>query len=266
MKCHETRQLFFLYHDSELDPRTVQEVNLHLETCSDCRVRWGRERRLEEAIARAAWESAGPLGGFPWEEVEARIRAGRATASVARRRLVAGVILLLGAVGALAYLQITRSGPGAEAVADSAMEHHEKYLAGKSPVQVRGPESGAVRNFYAGELGFEVLVPEGRRIAEVPGLEAELVGARRCTFLGGAVAYVTYRIGGRDVTAILGPLKPPETVMEEISSSRAGLIEREIGDCRVLLATVRGVLFVAAGRTEPGTLRRLLEAFQSERQ
>jgi Zn-finger nucleic acid-binding protein len=275
MRCHEVRQLFFLYHDSELDPRSVQEVNLHLEACPDCRGLWAREGRLEEAIARAAWEGAGPLEDFPWEEVEARIRAARARRRVPGGWAGAALALLLAAVAALVFLQVNRSAPGAEAAAHSAMEHHEKYLAGKSPVQVRGPESRSVRDFYAGELGFEVVVPEGERIAVAAGVEAELVGARRCTFLGGPVAYVTYRIGGQDVTAILGPLRPPEGVMEEISRSPAGMVEREAGECCVLLATVRGVLFVATGRTVPDgkgpdrkgpeTLRRLLEAFQEDR-
>jgi hypothetical protein len=79
------------------------------------------------------------------------------------------------------------------------------------------------------------------------------------------VAYVSYRIGGKDVTAILGPLQPPESVMEAISRSSDGRIEEELGDCRVLVATVRGVLFVAAGATEPEALQRLLESFQARR-
>jgi hypothetical protein len=144
-------------------------------------------------------------------------------------------------------------------------EHHEEYISGKSPIQVRGPDIEAVRNFYAGELGFDVLVPDGRIVAEAVGRAVDLVGARRCTFLGGPVAYVTYRIADRDVTAILGPLKPPESLMEAISRSPDGLIEAEVRGCRVLIATVRGVLFVAAGPTESDTLRRLLEKFQARR-
>ena len=79
------------------------------------------------------------------------------------------------------------------------------------------------------------------------------------------MAYVTYRIAGGDVTAILGPLKPPERVMEAISRSPDGLIEKEARGCRVLITTVRGVLFVAAGRTDSDTLRRLLEMFQARK-
>ncbi|MBI4603471.1 MAG: zf-HC2 domain-containing protein [Planctomycetes bacterium] len=262
MRCEEARRLFFLYHDSELDPRGAEEVNLHLEACPGCRDLWARERRLEEAVACAAWKSAGPLEGFPWQELEARVRAVHGP----RRTwwlwgANAAALLLLACL--LLSLALNRAGPSA--AARSAVEHHEKYLAGKSPIQVRGPEAALVRGFYAGELGFDVIVPDGSSVAETEACPAELVGARRCTFLGGPVGYVTYRIGGRDVTVILGPLKPPESVMEAIAAAPEGLIEEDVRDCRVLMATVRGVLFVAAGGTEPSVLRRLLETFQGLR-
>jgi len=265
MRCHEARQLFFIYHDSELDPRSAEEVNLHLESCPTCRDLWGHETRLEEAIARAAWKSAGGIEDFPWEDLDARVRAGRVRNSTTRWWLGAAAVLLLALVALFAFLQLRRSGSTVAAAVRSAVEHHEEYVAGKSPVQVRGPDVAAVRNFYAGELGFDVLVPEGRVVAEAEGRPAEFVGARRCTFLAGPVAYVTYRIDSKDVTVILGPLKPADAVMEAISRSADGLILEEVGDCRVLLATVRGLLFVAAGETEPETLRRLLETFQARR-
>jgi anti-sigma factor RsiW len=266
MRCREVQQLFFLYCDSELDPRNAEEVNLHLEACPACRDLWSRERRLEEAITRAARKSEGAIDDFPWENVEARVRALSARKSTTRPWLAAAAaVLLFGLVALFAFLQLHRSAATVTGVVRSAVEHHEEYVAGKSPVQVRGPDIEAVRNFYAGELGFDVLVPEGRLVAEAVGRPVELVGARRCTFLGGPVAYITYRISDNDVTAILGPLKPPEPVMEAISHSPDGWIEEEVRGCRVLIATVRGVLFVAAGPTESGTLRRLLEMFQARK-
>jgi anti-sigma factor RsiW len=264
MKCHQARQLFFLYYDSELDPRSVEEVNLHLEACPACRERWGRETRLEEAIDRAARATAASLDDFPWSELEARVRGGRASRSAARAWIAAAVLVLLGLSGWLVYLAVDHHGADVADVARSAAEHHDKYLSGKSPVQVRGPDAEAVRNFYAGELGFEVVVPNGSVIKTSPGTNAELLGARRCTFLGGPVAYVSYRIADKDVTAILGPLKPPDAVLEAIRNAPDGILESDVGACRVLIASVRGLLFVAAGRAEPAALRGLLEAFQTK--
>lgn len=263
MKCHEARQLFFLYHDSELEPRSAEAVNLHLEACPACRDVWTRERWVEDAISRAAWTSAGPVEDFSWNDLQARVQSRRRPRRPARRWIAAAVVLLGSLAVVFALIELNRSRPTVATALRSAVEHHEKYMAGKSPVQVRGPDAATVRNFYAGELGFEVLVPEGRSVEEAEGRPAVLVGARRCTFLGGPVAYVTYRIGGKDVTAIVGPLMAPESVLEAISQSTEGCIEQEVQGCRVLVATVRGILFVAAGATEPETLRRLAETFQA---
>ena len=75
MKCEEVRSLFFLYLDSELDPRTVQEVNLHLESCAQCRERWSFETALEESVARAASSTRGTRGDFDWSRLGTRVRA-----------------------------------------------------------------------------------------------------------------------------------------------------------------------------------------------
>ena len=262
MKCHEARQLFFLYHDSELDPRSAEEVNLHLEACPACRDLWARERRVEDAISRAAWTCAGPCEDFPWKAFESRLQSGLRSRGAPRRWIAAAVVVVALLASVIVLLDVGRFASTVATAVRSAVEHHEKYVAGKSPIQVRGPDAAAVRNFYAGALSFEVLVPEGRRVEDAVGRPAELIGARRCTFLGGPVAYVTYRIDGKDVTAILGPLVAPGSVMDAISHSPEGYIEEEIGDCRVVLATVRGVLFVAVGATDSETLQRLVETFQ----
>ena len=36
MKCNEVRNLVLGYLDSELDARTSQEIQLHLQSCPEC--------------------------------------------------------------------------------------------------------------------------------------------------------------------------------------------------------------------------------------
>ena len=36
MRCHEARKFLGPYLDSELDTRTSQEIELHLESCPQC--------------------------------------------------------------------------------------------------------------------------------------------------------------------------------------------------------------------------------------
>jgi hypothetical protein len=258
MTCREARRLFFLYFDSELEPQAVQEVNSHLEGCTECRSRWAHETVLEEAIRRVAL--AGDDGGFPWERLEHRLAAAPLAKARRRRR----IFLLAGAAATLAFallfLQPWRPPSGIAAVAYTAAEHHERYVTGKSPLHVHGAAREAVRAFYSGELGFEVLVPE--RVTSDGGGTFELRGARRCTFLGGPVAYVGFGDGARDVTVVLGPLKPPALVLETVSDSPGGRAFESLGRCRVLVSTVHGRLFVATGEVSEGELEAFLETFR----
>lgn len=260
MRCHETRQLFFLYHDSELDPRSVQEVNLHLESCDACRELWRRETAVEKATARAAWKSAGRLDDFDWSGLRGRLLAGMPPKPRRRWWRRGAALLASGALVAVALLLALPGTSPVERAALSAVKHHEKYLAGKSPLQVRG-DPAAVREFYAGTLGFEVLVPSGREDApqETP---FALLGARRCTFLGGPVAYVTYRLSGGEATVILGPRRPPADVLESVSTAPGGILENDVGSRCVLMASIRGLLCTATGEHSREELRRLLEAFR----
>ena len=264
MKCEEARGLFFLYVDSELDPRSVQEVNLHLETCSRCRERWSFETKLEESIVSAA--SMGVTrGDFDGAELDARLRAaverGRADslpfgARQRRRRafvLGAAAALLLAALGAWVWLAST---PVGQSIARSAVVHHEKYVAGKSPIQVAGP-SASVADFFAGELNFPVRVPETDSLRT-------LVGARRCSFIGEPVAYVAYEVAGQPVTVILGPRRSPEALMDAITLAPEGILEENIRTHSAIFSTVHGVLFGAVGETSPADLHGLLRAFRTD--
>ena len=274
MRCHEVRQLFFLYLDSELDHRAVQEVNLHLESCPECRERWSREVLVEEAVGRTARRIAGPADDFPWGRLEERI--GGAGAKKPRPGRVAALMAILGlAVLGLALIGVAawaflRSPPALEVAVRSAIEHHEKYLAGGSPLQVPSADAAEVRRFYAGRLGFEVSVPSTASTAstgdggsgERPTGDVRLLGARRCTFLGGPVVYATYRVESEDVTVIVGPRNPPEDLLEAISEAPTGCVEETVGPYRCLLSEVHGLLFVGTGAVSRERLCDLLVAFR----
>ena len=263
MKCEEVKSLFFLYLDSELDPRSVQEVNLHLEVCPSCRERWSFETALEESVTRAGASAHGSRGDFDWSELGARVEAStqratetRTSSTTYRQRLLAlgvaaGFLLVTFGI----WVQIF-STTRVSAVAHSAAAHHEKYLAGKSPIQVSG-SAESVAEFFAGELSFPVRVPGSDSFSR-------LVGARRCSFLGEPVAYVAYEIGGRPVTVILGPRHPPEALMDAIAVAPDGILEENVREYGAIFSTAHGIFFGAVGHASFAELEALLAAFRKD--
>jgi anti-sigma factor RsiW len=270
MKCHQVRELFFLYLDSELDPRSAEDVNLHLEACAECRKRWNREAALEKAVVHALWNQEASnqeasVEEFPWQDLERRLRAGASPGRPLRPRLMLGALVAgLVAFAGLGGWFFHRPGPPIDAAAREAVEHHEKYLAGKSPLQVEGSDRQALRTFYAGQLGFEVVVPDGRTPDGGLRRSFQLLGARRCTFLGGPVAYVSYRLGGEDATVIIGPIRPPKEISAALEGAPEGIARNRIGGCHVLISNVRGLLFFATSKAPAEELTKLLKAFQEQ--
>lgn len=58
MPCEEVIERLFDYLDRELDARTREEIDRHLERCHDCFSRAEFERRLQERIARTGTQPA----------------------------------------------------------------------------------------------------------------------------------------------------------------------------------------------------------------
>ncbi len=50
MKCNEIRNLVLAYLDSELDARTSQEIQLHLQTCAECAQLFEHEEKFNERL------------------------------------------------------------------------------------------------------------------------------------------------------------------------------------------------------------------------
>ena len=70
MNCNETRKWMSPYLDSELDPTKTFEVSQHLESCDTCRVRFEKESRADDIIAKRL-RRCEPF--VNWQAVERRI-------------------------------------------------------------------------------------------------------------------------------------------------------------------------------------------------
>src|SRR5439155_5571759 len=78
MKCNEIRNLVLAYLDSELDAKTSQEIQLHLQTCAECAELFAREEKFNERLFGAL--RAGQPAPALWEQIESRLRPQRRSA------------------------------------------------------------------------------------------------------------------------------------------------------------------------------------------
>jgi anti-sigma factor RsiW len=75
MRCHEARQFLGAYLDSELDAKTTQEIESHLENCRDCAAVFAAEEKLDARLLATLRQ--GQRTPEIWDSVEARIRPAR---------------------------------------------------------------------------------------------------------------------------------------------------------------------------------------------
>src|SRR5947208_12277732 len=75
MKCNEIRNLVLAYLDSELDVKTSQEIQLHLQSRAECAELFAREERFNERLFGVL--RLGQPTSAIWEKVESRLRPAR---------------------------------------------------------------------------------------------------------------------------------------------------------------------------------------------
>src|SRR5438132_13442767 len=110
MKCNEIRNLVLAYLDSELDAKTSQEIQLHLQTCTECAQLFERERKFNERLFGAL--RVGQPTPALWEQIESRVRPQRrSTWFFPRWKAVAlGSFAVLLVAGLVAGFIVLRSG------------------------------------------------------------------------------------------------------------------------------------------------------------
>lgn len=188
MTCDELRRHVSLHLDSELTPETAGAMASHAESCAACRERLAAEEKVEAKI-RAVLAAPQSGDADAWS---------RAVGTIPRRRLWPWVAAAAAVLAILATWHFTRHRELDLAVEMS--EHHEKVLAGKSPLEVESADPAAVNAFFKGKFPFAAdlrgPLPKGTSLA----------GGRMCYLSGAPTAYFIVHQGGALVTvAVFGP-------------------------------------------------------------
>lgn len=183
MKCNEIRNLELPYLDSELDAKTSQEIQLHLQTCVECAEIFAREEKFNEQLFGVL--RVGQPTPALWEQIESRLRPQRRRAwffprwkAVALGSLAASV-----AVGLVAGFILLSSGTSSLDLAKAVEKDHREFLQGKM-----SPEfSGALPDEIAKRMGDRLDAAAFDKAPTTGGFRSE--GARLCHLDGVPVAW-----------------------------------------------------------------------------
>ncbi|MHB8522081.1 MAG: anti-sigma factor family protein [Limisphaerales bacterium] len=183
MNCHEIRNLVLAYLDSELDTKTSQEIQLHLQSCGECAQLFEWEEKFNERLFEVL--RAGRPTPALWEQFESRLHHQRRSAWFfpGWKAVTLGSFAVLVVAGLLTGLIVSRSGASSLDLAQAVVKDHREFLQGKM-----APEfTGAVPDEIAKKLEGRLDAAAFGKVPTTRGFRSE--GARLCHLEGVPVAW-----------------------------------------------------------------------------
>lgn len=223
--CDHFRSQLSFFLDGELEDRERDDLEAHLEACTECTAVHNAERefltdirklgplheaprnlrtRVAELIAREGVTSA-PSEGFRQQIARTLGRPFNAVEQFAgRRRLLTAALVLLAA----ALFLYTNSGSRLtslsreSAFAKLAEESHERRIRGQLPLEISSESPREISDWFTGKVSFSFQLPNYQ---ESSGQERlyELEGARLVALENDYAACVAYRMRQRPITLVV---------------------------------------------------------------
>lgn len=197
MNCHEARQHWNLYYDSEGTPDLFQQINEHLESCPECAEWYRRQELLEEELTRRI--SAGEATPELWDSVLSTAVPQPAVKS-SRKMLFS----LLAVVAATVIIAVgVRFWPKPQPVgeerdlAELSAQQHRELLAGQRPNYFRSASDLEVEGYLRKRVAFPVRCPPRKDTGFM------VSGAGTCRFDGQTAAYLVGKLDGGDVSIFI---------------------------------------------------------------
>lgn len=200
MKCNEIRNHVLAYLDSELDAKTSQEIQLHLQSCAECAELFAREEKFNERLFGVL--RAGQPTSAIWDKIESRLRPQRRAAwFFAHWKTLSGSVAALLAVLAAAWFVFSPASASLD-LAQVVEKDHQEFVEGKMK-----PEFiGALPDEVASRLGDRL---DSAAFSTVPAKEQfHAEGARLCHLDGVPAAWMVGR--SKDVPVSLIVFKKNE--------------------------------------------------------
>lgn len=251
MNCHDVRQHWSLYHDSEADAETSFQISEHLAMCPECAAWFARQSQLERSIQAQLGSSTAtkPL----WDRV--LTDSGLAQPRPTRRRLLyAGAMICLVVAGFLGWPFLT---PSAHAdLVDLSSDWHEHLVDGQQPVDYRSESDLEVEAYLRQRVPFQVRCPPRKDAGfSVRGAGVCQLASHPVAYLQGAVeeAPVSVFILSRDSLASF-PRQEQAILRDTTHGCTHGAYE-------MVMAVVDRNVVLVIGQTQRKKLERVLRAY-----
>ena len=196
MKCNEIRNLVLAYLDSELDAKTSQEIQLHLQSCAECAELFAREEKFNERVFRVL--RVGQPTPALWEKVESRLRPARSGGWLLRhwKSVALGSVAALLIAGIAVFVAPRLAGSSLD-LAQAVEKDHGEFVAGEMRSEFVGNVPDEIIKKFQGRLDVDAFT--ARPAAD--GFHYE--GARLCHLSGVPVAWTLGRIQDTPVSLVV---------------------------------------------------------------
>jgi anti-sigma factor RsiW len=250
MKCHEARQHWMLYLDSEGDPEMHLRINDHLGMCPECAEWFARQMRFEQAIEERLAD------GQPTPELWDRIlaRSGITTRASPRRRwLVLGGIAVAAAVllGLASLFLLWQPRASAE-LPRLTVDCHERHLRGVSQVEFRSQDDQAIERYIREQVPFSVHCPPRKDV------DFAVEGAGVCRWAPKPMVYFVGRVDQTSVSVFV-----LDRASLDLLAQGGGRYRSQEGGYQTVSGLTADNVVVVVGTVPSEVLEKLLNAYGS---
>jgi len=254
MTCHEVRQHWMLYFDSEGDAELHFRISDHLAMCPACAEWYAHQQRFEQALSEKL--AAGQETPELWHRVLER--AGILSQPRSRWRWLAGAGSLAAAVAVIALVIIQFTGFSRSSdLGRLAAGWHEKLVAGTVPLDFQSNSDEEVDRYLKAKVPFPVRCPPRTDV------NFAVLGAGVCPVTDGEkAAYITGRVDSAQVSILVLDRASLDRFPIEKAYIRGGVHHRcREGDYELVSGVVAGNVVVVIGHAAPEALEKLLNAY-----
>jgi anti-sigma factor RsiW len=252
MNCHEARQHWDLYHDSEGECGLHFQINEHLAVCPACAEWFGQQSRLESLLAE---KLAAPPTPALWGPV--LTRTGLKPRPARHWFWLSAVAASAAAVLLLVWQWHRATPPGAD-LAELSAQWHRRLVEGREVAPFRSESDVEVERYLRRQVSFPVRCP--------PRKDAGFAvrGAGVCQLARQPAAYLAGTVDSTPVSIFVLPRDnldafPPQSQ----ALAREARHRCREGDYQMVLGVIDRNAVVVVGRTSPENLERVLNAYGS---